>query len=257
MIDGDRFSKAVSTALEREKGLHGSVGTQNEKLIHAALKNYYAEFSDEQEIKIGYFFADAVCEDGIFEIQTRHLYKLKEKLRTFLEYSRVTVVYPSACVLGTIYINEDSGEIVKETKPRKIGSLMKTFEELYSIREFLPCDRLRIILARLNVQKRVYFHGEELPNLNSKYSRKKCRIEKVPLEFREEIILENILDYRRFLPQDLGDLPAEFTKKEFAKVVKESASSLRLEVLRTVGLIEQTGKKGKSYLYKLRSEIKK
>lgn len=253
MIDGDRFSKAVSTAFEREKGLHGSVGTQNEKLIHAALKNYYAEFSDEQEIKIGDFFADAVCEDGIFEIQTRHLYKLREKLRTFLEHSRVTVVYPSACVLGTVYINEDSGEIVKETKPRKIGSLIKTFEELYSIREFLPSDRLRVILARLYIQKRVYFHGEELPNMKSRCSRKKCRIEKVPLEFCEEIILENRLDYKRFLPRDLGELPDEFTKKELAKAVKESASSLRTEVLRTMGLIEQVGKRGNSYLYALRT----
>lgn len=251
MIDGARFSKAVSTALEREKGLHGSVGTQNEKLIHAALKNYYAEFTDEQEIKIGDFFADAVCEDGIFEIQTRQLYKLKEKLRTFLEYSRVTVVYPSACILGTLYINEDSGEIFKEIKPRKIGSLIKTFEELYSIRDFLPNDRLRIILARLNIQKRVYFHGEELPNMKSRNSRKKCRIEKVPLEFCEEIVLKSKLDYKRFLPQNSNDLPTEFTKKEFAYAVKESASSLRLEVLRTVGLIEQTGKKGNSYLYAL------
>lgn len=253
MINDDKFSKAVSAALEREKGLHGSVGTQNEKLIHAVLKNYYAEFSDEQEIKIGDYFADAVCEDGIFEIQTRQLYKLKEKLLTFLEYSRVTVVYPSACVLGTVYINEESGEVVKETKPRKISSLIKVFEELYSIREFLPSDRLRIVIARLNVQKRVYFNGEDLPNLRNRYERKKYRIEKIPLEFREEIILENKLDYKRFLPQDPDSLPGEFTKKEFAKAVKESASSLRLEVLRTVGILEQTGKRGKSYLYKLPS----
>ena len=73
MINADKFNKAVEAAVAREKGLHGSVGTQNEKLIHAALKNYYAEFSDEQEIKIGDFYADAVCENGIFEIQTRQL----------------------------------------------------------------------------------------------------------------------------------------------------------------------------------------
>lgn len=247
MINADRFNEAVNTALQRERGLHGSVGTQNEKLIHAALKNYYAPFSDEQEIKIGGFFADAVCEDGIFEIQTRGLYRLKEKLRAFLEFSRVTVVYPSACVLGTLYINEESGEIVKETPPRKMSSLVKTFEELYSIREFLNSDNLRIILARLNIQKRVYFKGSDLPNIQSRTARKKYRIEKMPLEFQEEIILENKADYARFLPEELSEI---FTKKEFAKAVKESASSLRLEVLRTVGVIETTGKKGKSYLYK-------
>lgn len=249
MIDGDKFSAAMSTALQRERGLHGSVGTQNEKLLHAVLKNYYAPFSDEQEIKIGGYFADAVCEDGIFEIQTRQLYKLKDKLREFLKCSRVTVVYPSACVLGTVYISEDSGEIVKETPPRKMSSLLKTFEELYSIREFLCDKNLRIILARLNIQKRVYFSGTELPNMASRHARKKCRIEKIPLEFCDEIILECKADYARFFPGT--SLPEEFTKKEFAKAIGESSSSLRLEVLRTVGVIEKTGKKGNSFLYKL------
>lgn len=247
LTDSDKFTEAVNKALQREKGLHGSVGTQNEKVIHAALKNYYAPFSDEQEVKIGGYFADAVCEDGIFEIQTRQLYKLKDKLSAFLEFSRVTVVYPSACVLNTVYINEDSGEIVKETSPRKINSLIKVFEELYSIRSFLNNENLRIIIARLNIRKNVYFRGNDLPNIASRSVRKKCRIEKIPLEFRDEMILENKTDYKRFLPEELN---GEFSKKEFSQAAGESSSSLRLEVLRTVGIIEKTGKKGNRYLYK-------
>ncbi len=244
LTEPDRFSRAVETALSRERGLHGSVGTQNEKLIHSALKTYYAEFPDEQEIRIGDFVADAVCENGIFEIQTRQLYKLKAKLKAFLEYSRVTVVYPSAAVMGTLYINENSGEVVKEVKPRKMNSFVKIFEELYSIRNFLTNENLRIILARLNVEKRVYFRGE-LHDI--KAARKTLRSERFPLELCEEIVLERGEDYARFLPEDL---PEEFTKKEFAKAVGESANSLRLEVLRTVGVIEKTGKRGRGFLYK-------
>lgn len=248
MVDNDKFSAALGTALQRERGLHGSVGTQNEKILHAALKNYYAPYADEQEIKIGNFFADAVCEDGIFEIQTRALYKLKDKLREFLKHSRVTVVCPVPSALGTLYLSEDSGEIVKETPTRKINSLLKAFEELYSIREFLNDENLRIIIARLKIQKRVYFLGSELPDLTKRWEKRKLRIEKMPLEFSEEIILEGKADYARFLPA--SPLPDEFTKKEFAKAVGESASSLRLEILRTVGVIEKTGKKGSSNLYK-------
>lgn len=246
ITDADRFSRAVEAATSRERGLHGSVGTQNEKLIHAALKAYYAEFPDEQEIRIGGFFADAVCEDGIFEIQTRQLYKLKAKLKAFLEYSRVTVVYPSPAVLGTVYINEDTGEIVKEVKPRRISSLVKTFEELYSIREFLANEDLRVILARLRVEKRVYFRGE-LPDMRNRSARKKVRTERLPLELCGETVLECKADYAQFLPDEL---PGEFTKKEFAAAVGESAGSLRLEVLRTVGVIEKTGKRGNGFLYK-------
>lgn len=248
MIDSDKFGEALGTALQRERGLHGSVGTQNEKVLHATLKNYYAPFVDEQEIKIGSFFADAVCEDGIFEIQTRHLYALKDKLREFLKCSRVTVVYPAPSALGTLYLSEDCGEIVKETPTRKVNSFLKIFEEIYSIREFLNDENLRIIIARLKIQKRVYFRGNELPDLTKRNVKKKIRIEKMPLEFCEEIILENKRDYTRFFPT--SPLPEIFTKKEFAKAVGESASSLRLEVLRTVGIIEQTGKKGNSNLYK-------
>ncbi|MDE6733499.1 MAG: hypothetical protein K2J77_11570 [Oscillospiraceae bacterium] len=247
MIDNDKFSAALGTALQRERGLHGSVGTQNEKILHAALKNYYAPFADEQEIKIGSFFADAVCEDGIFEIQTRQLYKLKDKLREFLKHSRVTVVYPAPSALGTLYLNEESGELVKETPMRKINSLLKAFEELYSIREFLNDENLRIIIARLKIQKRVYFRGN-FPNLSNRSAKKKLRVEKMPLEFSEEIILEGKTDYARFLPKN--PLPELFTKKEFANAVGESASSLRPEVLRTVGIIEKVGKKGNSNLYK-------
>lgn len=249
MTDNDKFNAALGVALQRERGLHGSVGTQNEKTLHAVLKNYYAPFADEQEIKIGSFFADAVCEDGIFEIQTRNLYKLKDKLRLFLKDSRVTVVYPTPSALGTLYLSEDSGEIVKETPMRNMSSLLKVFEELYSIREFLNDENLRIIIARLKIQRRVYFHGNKIPDLTKRREKRKLHIEKLPLEFSEEIILDGKTDYARFFP-DGASLPEEFTKKEFAKAVGESASSLRLEVLRTVGIIEKTGKKGNSNLYK-------
>lgn len=249
MINVDKFNAALDSALQRERGLHGSVGTQNEKILHAVLKNYYAPFADEQEIKIGGYFADAVCEDGIFEIQTRALYKLKDKLREFLKYSRVNVVYPMACTLGTVYINEDDGEIVKETPMRKMSSLLKVFEELYSIREFLNDENLRIIIARLKIQKRVYFRGNELPDMTKRSAKKKLRVEKMPLEFCGEIILESKADYAELFPDETS-LPEQFTKKEFAKAIGESASSLRLEVLRTVGIIEQTGKKGSANIYK-------
>ncbi len=247
----ERFQAALDAALANDnKGFHGSVGTQNEKLIHAVLKNYYAPYSDEQEIKIGSFFADAVSEDGIFEIQTRQLYRLNEKLRAFLEFSRVTVVHPIIREYKTLYINPQSGEIVKETPPRKMKTLLKVFEELYSIREFLCHENLTVILCGLRVEKRVYFSGDTLPDMSRKYERKKCVIEKIPLELLDEIVLEDPRDYVIFFPHE-KQLPNEFTKKQLCKAANESASSLRTEVLRTVGIIERTGKSGREYLHKL------
>ena len=245
----DRFSHALSSAMTRIRGMHGSVGTQNEKLIHAALKNYYVPYSDEQEIKIGKYFADAVSEDGIFEIQTRSLYKLREKLADFTTAARVTVVHPLECETRTVYIRADTGEIVKETPFRKTYPKAKVFKELYSIREQLQNERVRVILASLKTEKRIYFEGDAIPDIRYKRVRQKLTIEKIPLALRDELILDSKQAYAgKFLPKDL---PQEFTKKEFCKAAKESSLSLRLEVLRAAGVIIQTGKQGRSYIYSL------
>jgi len=244
--DIDRFSHALSSAMTRLRGLHGSVGTQNEKLIHAVLKNYYAPYSDEQEIKIGRYFADAVSEDGIFEIQTRSLYRLREKLSDFTAAARVTIVYPVEYETRTVYLNSDTGEIAKETPFRKADPKVKIFDELYSLRGFLDNERVRIILAYLKVEKRVYFHGNTLPDLRNRRTRQKLAIEKIPLKLLKETVLDTTEDYRVYLPDGL---PEVFTKKEFAKLTKEGAGSLRLEVLRSAGVIKQVGTQGRSYLY--------
>lgn len=244
--EADRFSRALSTAMTRIRGMHGSVGTQNEKLIHATLKAYYAPYSDEQEIKIGQYFADAVSEDGIFEIQTRALYRLREKLKCFTEAARVTVVYPVEYERRTVYVSADTGECVKETPFRKADPKCKIFEELYSLREFLSDRRVRIILARLKTEKRVYFKGNDIPDMRSRSVRKAITYEKIPLALSEEIILDSAQAYLRFLPKQL---PKHFTKKEFVKLSGDGATSLRLEVLRAAGIITQTGKQGNSYIY--------
>lgn len=241
-----RFSAALKKALVRERGMHGSVGTQNEKLIHAVLKNYYAPYADEQEIKLGKYFADAVSENGIFEIQTRSLYVLKDKLREFLGAAHVTVVHPVDADIRTLYINRESGEVIKETTRRRVNPKMKIFEELYSIREFLPNENLTLIITRLSVDKTVHFSGDEIPGMRSRSARKKLTIQKIPRGIVEEITLERPEDYLRWLPEGL---PESFTKKQFCAAAKESSASLRLEVLRAAGIISQVGKAGRSYLY--------
>ncbi len=247
----DRFSLALGKAMARIRGMHGSVGTQNEKLIHAALKNYYAPYSDEQEIKIGRYFADAVSENGIFEIQTKALYRLRDKLADFTAAALVNVVHPVEYETRTVYINSDTGEIVKESPFRRADPRMRIFEELYSVRDYLGHERVRFILARLRVEKRVYFSGNTIPDLRSRSTRKKLRIEKIPLALLSETVLHRREDYRIYLPEGL---PPQFTKKEFAKLLGESSGSLRLEVLRAAGVIVQTGISGRSYIYSLAEE---
>ncbi len=243
---GDRFSQALSAAMIRVRGMHGSVGTQNEKLIHAVLKNYYAPFAEDQEIRIGKFFADAVNEDGIFEIQTRKLYALREKLAAFTGAARVTVVHPVEAMTRNVYINSDTGELLQESPFRRVNSRQKIYKELYSIREFLTNPRITIILARLKTERRVSYPSGSVPDMRSRSVRRKADIAKIPLELLEETVLRLPEGLRIYLPEGL---PERFTKKEFCEIAKEPASSLRLEVLRAAGIIKKAGTIGKRFVY--------
>lgn len=249
----ERFSAALSGAMSRTRGNHGSVGTQNEKLIHAALKNYYVPAESSQEIRIGRFIADAVSEDGIFEIQSRSLHLLREKLQDFTAASFVTIVHPISVLGRSVFINEDAGEIITETEFRRAPYLGRLFEELYSLRGWLDCEQVGIIIACLKTEKRIYHHGNNPPNMRSRTQRKRVRTEKIPLELTEEIRLFSPQDYLRFLPKGLGE---KFTKIEFCKAAKESRNSLRLEVLRSVGVIEHIENRGKQYVYTLSEKFK-
>lgn len=249
--DSDRFSQALSAAMVRERGMHGSVGTQNEKLIHAVLKNYYAPYSDDQEVRIGKYFADAVTEDGIFEIQTRHLYALKEKLADFLNAANVTVVHPVEVVTRSVYVNSQTGEVLEEKPFRSMFRKIAMFEELYSIRNFLSDSRLTIIIAKLRTERRVLCPGDEIPDIRSRSARKKVQTVRVPLELKEELRMPLPGGLRVFLPEGL---PEQFTKAEFCKAAREPASSLRLEVLRAAGIIVQVGTQGRRYLYSVNKE---
>ena len=54
-------------------GPRGGIGTLGEKSLHAALKLYYEPDSSRHEIPVGQYVADIVNEEGIIEIQTKHL----------------------------------------------------------------------------------------------------------------------------------------------------------------------------------------
>lgn len=246
--DRDRFSQALSNATMRIRGMHGSVGTQNEKLIHAVLKNYYAPYSDEQEVRIGKYFADAVNENGIFEIQSRSLHLLKEKLAAFTQAAIVTVVHPVEVSTRNVYIDSQTGEVIQETPFRKVNKRQKIYEELYSIRSQLTNSRVTVILAKLRTEKRICSPDGKIPDMRSRTARKKLDISRVPLELVEETVIPLPEGLMCFMPEGL---PESFTKKEFCRIAQEPESSLRLEVLREAGLIKRTGSRGKAYVYSL------
>lgn len=77
-----------------------------EKTLHRALKAYFQPDPSKCEVRVGPYVADALTESGIVEIQTRSFYKLRPKLKAFLEQAPVTVVYPVPAIKWLIWISE-------------------------------------------------------------------------------------------------------------------------------------------------------
>lgn len=235
--DSERFAAAVEKAKARERA---GIGTLNEKCIHAALKNYYADDFDH-EARIGGFYADIVTENGIFEIQTANWSKLNKKLEVMLEACHVTVVYPYEKRIKTTSVSDASGELIGKGSIRYNNSLTDFFLELYRIKSFLTDPNLTVCIAELEVE-RVNYVSEKTGR-----RRGRGRYTKTPRALRREIFLEKSEDYKFFLPENL---PCEFTVKEFQALVKATDAKIMLEILGYMGVVERFGKRGNSEVYR-------
>ena len=66
-MNKERFAEACAVAAARERE---GIGMMGETGVHNALKYYFVPYTDSHEVRIGGYIADAVGEDGIFEIQS-------------------------------------------------------------------------------------------------------------------------------------------------------------------------------------------
>ncbi len=251
-MDKERFDWACRTAAEeiRERS---SIGTLSEKSLHAALKLYFEPHSDCQEINVGDFVADIVGEQGIIEIQTRSLSKMKKKLEKILSVAPVTVVHPITVNKRVICVDENTGAVTSKRKSPKHGDIYSAFEELWGIREYLGNENLTVCLLLIDVEE-IRIYGGEVP----KYGRKKqrspkgyFRSDRIPTALHDEIYLNRIEDFRVFIPDGLPD---RFTVKIFAGKanIPNHTASWGLHLMSETGVVERVGKQGNAYLYEMR-----
>lgn len=235
------------TALEKVAaggGRSRGIGTLGEKSIHAVLKYCYEPFGDGQEVRLGGYVADAVGEDGIFEIQTGNFQNLRGKLNVFLPVCRVTVVYPAVVRKRLNWIDPISGS-VQQGKFFRCGTRYSFFAELYRIKNYLQEKNLHFRIVELT--------AEEFRILNGSGARKKIRAEKcdrIPRELLSEIILETRADFAQLLPENL---PPFFGSAEFSACAKIPRPLARtaLNILTDTGVIERREKRGRSYVYSI------
>lgn len=243
-MTNNAFNAALEKVLNRPKP-ENSIGVLSEKTVHAVLKNYYSPNESNHEVNTNGFIADICHANKIIEIQTRNFNTLRRKLDAFLPDYDVTIVHPITRHKTLHWINPETGEISKGRRSPKKGSPYMVFKELYRIKPWLTDKNLHIRLVLMDIEEYKMLDGRSR-------DRKKgaTRNDGIPVEFVEEIILDSPRDYLMFLPIEL---PENFTSTDLGRVshLTTSSASLVLNILNHMNVVEQVGKRGRSYLYRV------
>ena len=240
-----RFDAARSrtiTLTPRER--HG-IGMQSEKTLHAVLKNYIDADEDHQEIPVDNYIADIYHDGTITEIQTAKMGAMRAKLACFLPQYPVRIVYPIPAEKWIIWIDPETGELVKRNRSPLRGSFFHAFKELYRIRPFLGAENLSLELLLIDLDEYRLLDGWSRDKKRGSH-----RYERIPLRLKDRLLLTCPQDYMQLVPEGLAE---PFTSADFAKAVRFSKKGIStvLLLLTEMGVVERVGKKGRYYLYRV------
>lgn len=225
------------------------IGTLGEKSLHAVLKHYFEPYSENHETKLGSFYADIVGEDGIYEIQTKAVYRLREKLTYFLAVSPVTLVIPIINTRRLVWIDPETGEASAGRTTKKAGQLFDALCELGGISDLLTHRNLSVCVVQLDVCDYKLLDG-----YGDKKKLRATKFDRIPEELVGEIYMNIPEDYWQLVPEDF---PEEFVVKDLQKFTKKKSRDCyqAVKAMEAAGLCTCVGTSGRSRKYQLTGRI--
>ena len=241
----DRSFEEAARDIQMAEVLSSGIGTLSEKSVHAVLKRYLDPDPSHQEVPLLGYICDIFDGKGITEIQTANFGYLREKLDAFLPLYHVTVVYPIPASKWITWIDPETGELEKRSRSPKKGSFYSAFRELYRISSYLDHPNLSIKLILLDMEEYRLRDGWSRDGKRGSH-----RYDRVPTRIVGETLITEPRDYMQFIPYELKE---PFTARELAESCGQKGNSFSTEalILRKMGVIEQVGKRGRSYLYRV------
>lgn len=249
--DDERLSLAVEQARRR---FPEGIGTQSEKLVHAALKYYLEPDENCHEVRIR-----GTKEDGssyshvadifqkerghIYEIQTRSFDRLRTKLSDFLLDYQVTVVFPIPHVKYISWVDPETGETSEPRRSPRRGLYSDILPEIYYLPDIQMHERLEFLAVLLDLTEFKYLDGWSRDRKSGSH-----RMERLPVAVAGMKVLNRPEDYSSLLPEDLPD---PFFRAELLKALKLSGrkGSGAVTVLQRAGAIERIGQIDRKYIY--------
>ncbi len=211
-----------------------TIGSLNEKPLHAALKEWYREEGDLLEVGVEGFVIDLIRDDLLIEIQTRGFSGMRRKLDRLLDQHPIRLVHPIAAEKWIRKIDADGVEVSRKKSPKR-GMTADVCAELVSFPSLLSHPNLT--LEVLLVQE------EEVRRPDPKAWRRNgwAIAERRLVGILERVTFDRAEDLLALLPEGLPD---PFTTAHLAEGLGRSRH-LAQEVaycLREAGVLETVGR---------------
>jgi len=215
----------------------------NEKSLHAALKEWYAQPNDRFEVPIDGFVIDIVRDDLLVEIQTRNFAAIKRKLARLTVCHPVRLVYPIAREKWIVKpAGSRHGQFGRRKSPKR-GTIENVFEELVSFPELLlnPNFSIELLLTQEEEFRRY--------DTTRRWRRKGW------VTYKRRLL--QVIEQRLFqVPADMcvlvpSALTEPFTTADLAITIAKPRrlSQKMVYCLRLMGCITPMGKRGNAILY--------
>ncbi len=217
--------------------------TLNEKPLHAALKDWYAEANDRLEVDLEGYVIDIVRQDLLIEIQTASFSSIKRKLLDLTARHPVRLVYPVAREKWIVKLASDGRSRESRRKSPKRGTIEDLFRELVSFPGLVahPNFSLEVLLIQEDEIRR---HDAKRAWRRRGWVTHERRL----LQVLERQVFETPADLGNLLPESLAE---PFTTSDLATALgKPRRLAQRMAYcLREMGVLSPEGKCGNAILY--------
>lgn len=221
-----------------------SIGSLNEKPLHAALKQWYRQEGDLVEAPVEGFVVDLVRDGILIEIQTRGFAAMRRKFDRLLDTHLIRLVHPVAAEKWIVKVDGDGRQVSRRRSPKR-GIAADVCQELVSFPSLLshPNFTLEIALVAEEEVRR--------PDAKKGWRRGGFVIEERRLvDVLETVELDSPEELLGLLPDGLPD---PFTTADLADRLGRSRH-LAQEVaycLRVSGAVDTVGRDKRGILYRL------
>ncbi|MEA2002558.1 MAG: hypothetical protein U9N84_11855 [Actinomycetota bacterium] len=221
-----------------------TIGSLNEKPLHAALKEWYRQEGDQVEAPLDGFVVDLVRGGLLIEIQTRGFSAMRRKFDRLLDSHSMRLVYPVAAEKWIVKLDEDGRQVSRRRSPKR-GVAADVCAELVSFPSLLSHPNFTLEVALVE--------EEEVRRPDAK---KGWRRGGFVIEERRLVAVLETIELRS--PEELlgllpDRLPDPFTTADLADGLGRSRH-LGREVaycLRVSGAVQTVGRDKRGILYKL------